>query len=62
MSDFGHTQQEPTQVEPECETCEGKGTIDERLTGWSDDNPKAKCPDCDGAGWIAVASPQEPTP
>jgi hypothetical protein len=41
------------QIEPECETCEGRGFFDERLTGWSFDNPKAKCPDCDGKGWIA---------
>jgi hypothetical protein len=44
---------ERKQTEPQCETCEGRGFFDERLTGWSFDNPKAKCPDCDGKGWIA---------
>jgi len=34
----------------ECETCQGLGTIDETLGGWSTDNPAATCPDCDGVG------------
>jgi hypothetical protein len=40
-------------VEPEsekCETCNGEGTIDERLGGISTSNPAATCPDCDGVG------------
>jgi hypothetical protein len=38
-------------IDVECETCDGRGTIDERLGGYGDSNPAAKCPDCDGAGW-----------
>jgi hypothetical protein len=40
-------------VEPESEkskTCDGEGTINETLGGWSTDNPVATCPDCDGVG------------
>jgi hypothetical protein len=33
-----------------CETCSGKGSIDERLGGEWNSNPKAQCPDCDGDG------------
>lgn len=33
-----------------CETCNGEGTIDERLGGEHFSNPKATCPDCDGDG------------
>jgi hypothetical protein len=43
----------PDPVEPEievCETCDGEGTIDERLGGISTSNPAATCPDCDGVG------------
>ena len=41
-----------------CETCEGLGTIDERLGGEFFSNPKAECPDCDGKGyWIPRAAP-----
>ncbi len=35
-----------------CECCEGKGTYDERIGGIHTSNPEAKCPDCDGRGWI----------
>lgn len=35
---------------PDCETCRGEGTIDERLGGYSFSNPAATCPDCDGTG------------
>lgn len=36
-----------------CETCEGEGTIDERLGGEVTSDPEAKCPDCDGEGyWV----------
>lgn len=31
-----------------CETCSGKGTIDERMGGISTSNPEALCPDCKG--------------
>jgi hypothetical protein len=42
----------PSQAqERDCETCEGKGTIDEQLGGYAFSNPEAKCPDCDGRGW-----------
>jgi hypothetical protein len=43
----------PDPVEPgieACETCDGEGTIDERLGGISTSNPAATCPDCDGVG------------
>lgn len=33
-----------------CETCQGEGTIDERLGGYPFSNPAATCPDCDGTG------------
>jgi DnaJ-class molecular chaperone len=33
-----------------CETCNGEGTIDERLGGYCDSNPAATCPDCEGVG------------
>ena len=29
-----------------CQTCAGKGTIDERLGGIATSNPEAPCPDC----------------
>lgn len=35
-----------------CECCDGVGTIDERLGGEIFSNPKAKCPDCDGNGYV----------
>jgi hypothetical protein len=41
----------PQDADVECETCEGRGTLDERLGGYGYRNPAAKCPDCDGAGW-----------
>lgn len=33
-----------------CKTCSGKGSIDERLGGEWNSNPKSQCPDCDGDG------------
>lgn len=46
-------------IEHQCETCDGQGTIDERLGGEWNSNPKAECPDCDGKGyWIAQADPE----
>ena len=42
--------------EVECETCQGVGTIDMRLGGYSFSNPAAKCPDCDGAGFLIPAN------
>ena len=41
----------------ECETCFGNGTIDERLGGEWNSNPKAKCPDCDGVGEVRIKRP-----
>jgi hypothetical protein len=58
----------PGPVEPEsekCETCDGEGTIDETLGGWSTDNPAATCPDCDGIGEprrLHRQAPATPTP
>jgi hypothetical protein len=58
----------PGPVEPEsekCETCDGEGTIDETLGGWSTDNPAATCPDCDGVGEprrLHRQAPAAPTP
>lgn len=47
-----------TAIEHQCETCGGQGTIDERLGGEWNSNPKAECPDCDGKGyWIAQTDP-----
>lgn len=47
-----------------CETCSGTGYIDERLGGHYFNNPKAKCPDCNGDGEFEVKSdddlPQPP--
>ena len=37
----------------ECSTCGGVGTIDLRLGGEWNSDPKAKCPDCDGTGETA---------
>lgn len=37
-----------------CDTCEGEGTIDETLGGYSFSNPKAQCPDCDGRGAVIL--------
>ena len=37
--------------ERECQTCEGKGTIDMRLSAYGDSDQAAECPDCDGRGW-----------
>jgi hypothetical protein len=34
-----------------CEVCDGLGTVDETLGGYSFSNPKATCPDCDGKGY-----------
>lgn len=47
------------QEERECETCGGKGTIDERLGGEWNSNPKATCPDCDGLGYWLENSREE---
>jgi hypothetical protein len=58
----------PDPVEPEievCETCDGEGTIDERLGGISTSNPAATCPDCDGVGeprQLHRQAPAAPTP
>jgi NTP pyrophosphatase (non-canonical NTP hydrolase) len=58
----------PDPVEPEievCKTCDGEGTIDERLGGISTSNPAATCPDCDGVGeprWLHRQAPAAPTP
>jgi hypothetical protein len=39
-----------------CETCEGLGTIDQRLGGEWNSDPKAECPDCEGHGyWVPFA-------
>ena len=35
-----------------CETCNGVGTIDERIGGEWFSNPVFPCPDCDGTGLI----------
>lgn len=42
----------------ECETCEGVGTIDERLVGYGFSNPATTCPDCDGVGEYVLSHPQ----
>ena len=39
-------------IDFQCETCDGAGTIDERLGGEFFSNPAAPCPDCDGVGII----------
>lgn len=36
----------------ECETCRGRGTIDETLGGERFSSREAKCPDCDGKGYF----------
>lgn len=41
----------PTEEERDCETCDGEGTIDERLGGEPFSNPVVPCPDCDGRGY-----------
>lgn len=41
-------------TERPCETCNGEGTIDERLGGYSFSNPAADCPDCGGTGTRGV--------
>lgn len=51
--------QEVKEVEKEplklwCECCQGVGSIDERLGGYSFSNPAAECPDCEGEGYIEV--------
>jgi len=34
----------------DCTTCQGVGTIDERLGGEAFSDPEATCPDCGGTG------------
>lgn len=43
-----------------CETCNGEGTIDERLGGYSFSNPAATCPDCTGEGPADATTSREP--
>jgi len=53
MGQFDHMTEEQVEAAKqyvECKTCQGLGTIDETLGGWSTDNPAATCPDCDGVG------------
>jgi hypothetical protein len=50
----------PEQIKRWCETCDGVGTIDERLGGYAFSDPAAKCPDCDGNGWWIAAAPAAP--
>lgn len=38
----------------DCNTCQGVGTIDERLGGYSFSNPEATCPDCSGTGEVLL--------
>lgn len=45
---------------PECDTCQGKGTVDETLGGESFSNPFAECPDCDGTGKRRPPAPGNP--
>ena len=42
-----------------CETCNGLGTIDLTLGGWSTDDPAAACPDCEGTGEFRPAHPTQ---
>lgn len=35
----------------DCESCNGRGWFDERIGGECFSNPRATCPDCDGAGY-----------
>lgn len=49
-----------SEVAHECETCCGNGTIDERLGGEWNSNPKAECPDCGGVGEVRIKRPNDP--
>jgi DnaJ-class molecular chaperone len=38
----------------DCDSCSGHGAIDERIGGFAESNPEAKCPDCDGFGYLII--------
>jgi hypothetical protein len=44
----------PPAVEEACEICNGAGTIDETLGGYSFNNPAAECPGCEGSGCVST--------
>jgi DnaJ-class molecular chaperone len=48
--------QKQREYEMECETCDGKGTIDETLGGEPFSNQYEECPDCRGKGYLLLKS------